>query len=329
MSILKMFYRSLSSMRTGLLILAAIGLMSAIGSGLSPDSFYQTIIFKLFLLLLLINMTLCSITQLTKYLKSQSREKSEKRQSYRKIGILLLHFGVVLILIAGTVNSIYGQYVQIKITEGSVFNISDVINNVKPFQIQLDRFKIDFNEDGSPSQYYSEVSLMEGNNLIKQYGISVNNPLVYEGIKAYQSSYGYLVEIHGESDSGWEEQTALAEGSAFKIKGTDKDVMIYRYIPDYDPQYGMNSKTLRPSNPRVIYSIYEQGNLLDVGIAEFGERAEIEPGISVKFKGIKPYTVLNLKRDPGLFLVWPGGLMLAGGACLAYLLKNKKREVEA
>lgn len=325
MRIINVIYRFLSSMKTGLILLAMIGIMSAIGTGLLPDNFYHSFWFKFLLLLLLLNMSTCTINQLARYLTNRLKQNGSKRSSFRPIGLLLLHAGVVLVLIGGTINSFNGQSESLKIVQGDEIDISTVIRKANPFSIKLDEFKIEFNADGSPSQYYSNVSIAEGGSASKPYSISVNNPLEYRGVKAYQSSFGYLVDVRGRSNSGWMENKILEEGGILEITDTDKALMIYKYIPDFDPQFGMASKSLKPDNPRIVYSVYQKGSLLNVGAASFGEEIEIEPDTYVKFSGTKPYTVLTIKRDPGLSLVALGGLMLMLGVCLALVLKVKKQ----
>jgi cytochrome c biogenesis protein len=194
-----------------------------------------------------------------------------------------------------------------------------------PFAMKLKQFEIEFNEDATPAQYISHVSLTEAGRIVQQYSISVNHPLSYGGIKAYQSSFGYLVDLEGESNNGWKEQRVLGENGIFEIEGTDKALKIFKYIPNFEEEYGMETKNLRPDNPRIVFSTYEKGKLLSVGTAAFGEKVELEPGVLVTFKGIRPYTVLNVKRDPGLPLASAGGLMLMTGTCLALFLRPKKQ----
>ena len=46
-----------------------------------------------------------------------------------------------------------------------------------------DDFRIEFNEDGSPSQYVSEVTILEQGQKVDQAVISVNYPLNYQGLR--------------------------------------------------------------------------------------------------------------------------------------------------
>lgn len=326
MKSIRTFVNILSSMKTGLIILAGIGIISAVGSGFLPDTFFHGTIFKVFLLGLLLNMALCTVNQVRRYTQGRTKEDSLLDiRLLRQVGILSLHAGVVLILIGGTMNAFGGQSLPVRIIQGEVLNLSEVLKNTDPWKLQLNDFEIEFNPDGSPSQYYSHISLIEDDDVTQKYSISVNNPLKYAGVKAYQHNFGYMVNIKGESPSGREEQKALQEGEAFTIEGSDRKVKIFRYIPNFDPQYGMHSKTLRPDNPRVIYSVYEKGSIIKVAIAAFEEKIEIDKDVFITFTGLKPYTVLTLKTDPGLLTASAGGLMLMLGTCLALFLKPKKQ----
>ena len=118
----------------------------------------------------------------------------------------------------------------------------------------------------------------------------------------------------------------LQEESIINVQGTDKAVLVYRYIPDFDPARGMQTKSYRPDNPVIIYSIYEKGSLVNVGYAAFGETVEVAENAFVTFHGVKPYTGLIIKRDPGLGVAAVGGIMLMLGACLALMFKTKASE---
>jgi cytochrome c biogenesis protein len=332
MSGAKRIYRFLSSMKTGLVLLGLIGVMSAIGSGVMPDIFFQTPLFKLPLLLLFLNMALCTANQVAGYLNRRLTGRGKNRTWFRQVGILLLHAGVVLILVGGAVNSTQGQTDRISIVEGDIVDVAGLLRTAEPFSLKLDKFAIEFNPDGSPSQYRSYVTVLAGDKEAKAYNISVNHPLKYGGVKAYQESFGYLVNVEVADGTGEKQEKTLPEGEFLALSGTERTVRVYRYIPNFDPEYGMNTRTLRPDNPRIIYSVSEPGKLLGVGAAAFGERVEIDDNIYVKFNGVQPYTVLKLKSDPGLPLAGAGGLMLMTGVCLALIFspgrKPQKQPVE-
>lgn len=91
----------------------------------------------------------------------------------------------------------------------------------------------------------------------------------------------------------------------------------------------MNSKTLRPDNPRIIYSIYENEKVLRVGAASFGEKVKVDDTVFLSFDKVQPYTVLQLKSDPGLPYAGLGGLMLMIGVCLVLSRGKTKPNTQA
>ncbi|MGE5422213.1 MAG: hypothetical protein ACM3QW_03030, partial [Ignavibacteriales bacterium] len=103
MQVLKEMYRKFSSMRTGLILLVSIGLMSALGSGFFPDIFPHTTLFRLLILLLFLNMVLCTTSQCKRFFKRIQKKRANNWPWLRQTGILLLHSGIILVLLGGAV----------------------------------------------------------------------------------------------------------------------------------------------------------------------------------------------------------------------------------
>ncbi|NLB88822.1 MAG: cytochrome c biogenesis protein ResB [Syntrophomonadaceae bacterium] len=311
-------------MKIGLLLLGLIGLASALGSGISPDTFFYTLPFRLLLLLLFINMTLCTINQISKLIKVFRNKRTNNVFRFRQFSLLILHLGIVLILIGGTINTYQGESKQIRLIAGDTIDIADVISTEESFYLQLNEFKIEFYEDGSPSQYISDVDIIDKNTHLHNYLISVNHPLKYAGIKAYQHSYGYMINVEYE-DNQDSHNHLLAEGQVIHFNDTNRIVRIYKYIPNFDARYGMNTKTIRPDNPKIVYSVYENNEMLGIGAADIGEKVQIDDNVFLTFKDVQLYTVLCIKSDPGLIWATIGGILLMVGVCLAFYFAGRKK----
>jgi len=319
MEYVRKVFKFISSMKTGLIVLVLIGLVSAIGSAIFPRTFFETLFFKLLLLLLLLNMFLCTVNRIRLTVRSLLAGPG-RTGWYRNWGILLLHLGIVFILLGGMMYSVYGQNNRIHLAAGERVNMQRVLDIEHPFTLQLDEFRIEFNEDGSPSQYVSEVTILEEGQEVKQVAISVNHPLNYKGVKAYQYSFGFMINAEYVTEDGEEKSGSFVEGALLQPGGTERKVKIFKYIPNFNPAHGMNTVTLRPDNPRIIFSVYEGDKFLGVGAAAFNEPVEIDESVNVTFTGVEPYTVLEVKHDPGLPLVLTGGITLMLGVCLALLM---------
>lgn len=313
----------ISSMTTGLILLALIGAASAVGSSILPDTFFQLLPFRFLLLLLFINMAFCTFGRLKNFTFRNRRGGVNWKVFTRNSSLVMLHVGIILILIGASFYSYLGQSAQLSILEGDTADLRKVINTDKPISLKLESFTIQYNDDGSPSQYYSVLQVIEAERPPFRKTISVNYPLKYEGIKAYQSSYGYLTQV--QVDDGAAKKSSLAkDGDSIQFAATSRIVKIFKYIPYFDESQGLESSSDQPLNPRVIYSVYEGTELLGVGAAPFDEKIRIDENAFISFGGVKPFSVLLIKSDPGLPLAAAGGLLLMLGVCLSLLGPRRK-----
>ena len=83
---------------------------------------------------------------------------------------------------------------------------------------------------------------------------------------------------------------------------------------------------MRPDNPRIIFSVYEDQQLIGIGAAQFDERVEIDENVYVVFPAVEPYTILKVKSDPGLPLAFLGGGMFMIGVTMALLAAISRKK---
>lgn len=320
-------YNFISSMNAGLILLTLIGIISAIGSSLWPDVFFKTVWFRLLLLLFFVNMALCTFNSIRRFIKQNKRIIKNKRQMLRSICLVMLHLGIVLIIIGAALNSWFGHSVQLSILQGDTVNINKIIPTKTPFDLKLLDFKITFNEDGSPAQYYSALQVSAPGRDDYQKTISVNHPLTYAGVKFYQNSFGYLLDTKAEDGQAAAKSLRLQDGDIINFAATSKTVKIFKYIPNFDPALGMQTKSLEPVNPRVVYTVYDGKALMGVGAASFNEKIKIDDNVFITFQQVHPYSILTAKTDPGLPLTTTGGILLMLGISIALLMPRKKPAV--
>lgn len=316
------FYNFISSMNAGLILLALIAIASAIGSSLWPEVFFKTLYFRLLLLLFLVNMALCTCKSLSRFIARKNRFWHNKRQMFRSICLILLHSGIVLIIIGAGLNSYLGHSLQLSIQQGETVEINQIVPLNAPIKLKLLDFKITFNDDGSPAQYYSTLQASYAGQNEHRQTISVNHPLTFAGVKFYQHSFGYLLNTVREDD-GATKNLLLDNGDLVSFASTHRLVKVFKYIPNFDPALGMQTRSLQPNNQRVIYSVYDGNDLLGVGTAPFKERIEIDEQAFITFTQVQPYSVLTVKTDPGLPLTAAGGILLMLGTSVVLLMPRK------
>jgi cytochrome c biogenesis protein ResB len=114
------------------------------------------------------------------------------------IGSFITHLSFIIITLGAIYGGFSGYEGFINAPEGQTFSIT---NNVqwstdnKPsandeFQVRVNRFWIDYATDGSVKDYYSNLTVLDQGQEVKTKTIQVNDPLIYKGVKFYQSSYG-------------------------------------------------------------------------------------------------------------------------------------------
>lgn len=119
-----------------------------------------------------------------------------RKNRLSKLGFFLMHGGVIVIVLGGLVTSQFGFRGGMSIPEGGADDIvyvqaGDTYRQIKlPFRVRNDAFAIDYYTTGMPSDYRSDLTLLQGDLKLAAARIMVNHPLRYRGITFYQASFG-------------------------------------------------------------------------------------------------------------------------------------------
>jgi cytochrome c biogenesis protein len=208
------------------------------------------------------------------------------------------------------------------------------------FQIRCDEFNVDFYPaTDMPKAYKSWLTVVrDGKEVVKKM-IEVNNPLAYEGITFYQSSYGLVPGGAGNAvfrfrvsaRDGRPEVLDLRFGSSFVIPGTG----LTGKIEDFSPALGIDNRTggaftyaEQLNNPAVFINFFEGGNRKFGGwiLKRYPETWRMPDGSSVEFAGIwgMQYTGLQVRKDPGVWIVYLGCIAMAAGLFIAFFMSHRK-----
>ena len=117
-----------------------------------------------------------------------------RRKTLRKPATFFLHISFVLILAGALVTMLAGKSGMMELRRGLVSNewTSDKgFRQRLPFTLQLKEFKVEYYQGtDDPSDYISKVVLKDSrSDTEREYTISMNNILKYDGYRFYQSSY--------------------------------------------------------------------------------------------------------------------------------------------
>ncbi len=289
--------------------------------------------FQLLLVLLMVNLVVCSLNRLPKIWSARGLTKKEW---LGRLGPYLTHFSLIIILAGSLIGNIWGFKAYINIPEGESINAvvlrdSNQMLNLD-FDIRLDKFtEVKYPGSQITKEDASEVTILEKGREVLKKAILINHPLQFKGVSFYQSGHGFIppkpggtkaelaITPQGGGSKGIRLQ--IAEGETKEIPGTDRKVQLVTFVPDVslDKENRIISKSDQPHNPAVQINIYQNGKLSFTGwsFLKFPDfHGSKDDSFRVKFlnfSGGRPYTGLQVVKDPGVWVVWTGfGLLVLG-----------------
>ncbi len=283
------------------------------GAVLMKDGAADTAVFRILLVLVLVNMAGCAINQTAVF--QNPALWGRPGQADPAAGFDLLHGGIVLILLGGAVNYFSGFGGKILLDQGETKDIAEISGGKCPYSLTLNAFRIEYNSDGTASQYYADVTLSDQTGDEERFVLSVNSPAVYKGTKIYYSQYFNLYILNTLTKDGrfqrvecWEgEYAALPEGIFTKLKPLA-----------FDPGGASGEAPL-------VYHAVSSGDADERNLsAELGKWYDLEPGSFYQFSRVRPHVVLAVKAHPGNLLSAVGAFFVAAGTLAVFFRKEKK-----
>ncbi len=113
-----------------------------------------------------------------------------------KWGYILVHGAILVILIGGWMSVQFGFRGDMSVPEGG--RESEIMfvqgtgtgHLTMPFQVQCNKFTINFFPNGMPKEFRSNLTIIDHGKPVLTKDIIVNKPLYYKGVRIYQASFG-------------------------------------------------------------------------------------------------------------------------------------------
>jgi cytochrome c biogenesis protein len=253
-----------------------------------------------------------------------------EKARYSRLSFFLTHLSILLIFLGGIIGSLFGYKGYVNLLEGDtlyqVQTRSGKIENLG-FQVKCNAFHVDFYNTGEPKDYRSDLSVIRDNREIVRKTIRVNDPLTFQGITFFQSSYGALPEkavIEAVNRDG----SLRGEATAFFGKKT-----AVRGVPDIiepaDYQEHFLLGNGMDAGPALGINVYPpQGTPRGVWLLEkypqYDKMRREDYYFRIQKMEIREYTGLQVNKDPGEILVWTGAVILILGVMLAFFVSHRQ-----
>ncbi len=249
---------------------------------------------------------------------------------YSRLAFFITHISILMIFIGAIIGSFFGYKGYVNISEGEavsrVGTRSGAFKNLD-FNVKCNSFAVDFYPNGMPKDYRSDLSIVKDGREAVRKTIRVNDPLTFEGVTFYQSSYGAVpdgarIEIRNK-DGALMGDIAAPFGQQVVIPGGTDRIE----VADYEEHHHLPDGS--EGGPALGVNLYQDGKapaglwLLEKDPASGGMRFG-DYYFTVKEIKLKKYTGLQVNKDPGELLVWFGSVMLIAGIMIAFFVSHKK-----
>lgn len=274
------------------------------------------------------------------HLEENALQFYAEKGRYSRLGVYITHFSIILIFIGAIVGIFFGFNGGVNIPEGGATQVAYVGRGGRQiplgFTVAVDDFEVDFYEGtDTPKEFKSWLTVLENGRLIMRKQIEVNVPLRYKGITFYQSSYGYNPRPDSlfkftVASKGRREEVGVKFNESFSIPGTN----ITGKVVDFSPALGIDEKgnvftyAEMMNNPAAFVEFTENGKSIKKQwiLKRYPQTWRVSDGIIVEFKDLwgAQYTGLQVRKDPGVWIVYLGCVVMAIGLYAAFFMSHTK-----
>ncbi len=243
-------------------------------------------------------------------------------------GIYLLHASIVIIMLGALVGSFWGKKGNIVLMEGDSTDHFISRGGVgKPgsrvplgFEVKCERFVVQFYDNGAPKEFRSDLVIYEDGKKVKEKDIRVNDPLEYKGFTFYQSSYQGIPEVLLKFviSDGQEINVSIPAYEQRLLKGVGVAYGIMQFMPQIHgvPAAKIWFGQFRGTPPQAFWLV--KGHDREIKI---GDKIVKVSMVDAKQKYM---TGLQVKKDPGVWIVWVGCLGLILGFIVVFWIPHRR-----
>jgi cytochrome c biogenesis protein len=264
-----------------------------------------------------------------------------ERNRFSVLAVYIIHASLLLIFVGGIVDAIYGYKGFLMLTKGqsaSQLELSDKSVHKLPFTLRFDTGAREDYADGSPKQWWSQVTVLENGKEVEKKKIEVNEPLVRDGLRFFQSSFGTSEEIDSlvviatnKLNAADTKEITLSGNNPVPLDA-DTSIAIGRFIPDFVIRDNeIYKRSNNPVNPAIQLLITKKAaapkevwlfpSQSDVPAAEFESyKFAFKPGSGT----LAPFTGLAVSHEPGQWAVWAGCILMGIGLTLAFYCVHRR-----
>jgi len=261
-----------------------------------------------------------------------------ERNRISEMAVYIVHASLLLIFLGGIIDALYGWKGFLMLSPGKAGNQIEMKNGVikdLPFAIRCDAAGEDTYTDGTPKKYWSKLAVVADGREVSSKEIVVNDPLVYNGVRFYQASYGRtgklekLVLNATPVKAGSPQEISLATNETATLDA-DTTVQLVEFIPDYVVQdghvYARSNDVVNPAVHLIVTSTKANtsANYWLPEIPGIAENASSPYAFQPKDLKTGVFTGLEVSHEPGQWSVWGGVILMAIGLTFVFYVVHMR-----
>lgn len=240
--------------------------------------------------------------------------------------VYVVHLSVLFVLFGALLGSLFGFKGHMSIPEGETMGEVELAEGDRllklPFAVRCDKFQVSFYDTGMPKEFVSDLAILQDGKEVHKQSIRVNDPLTWDGVTLYQSSYGSVVrkaELEvTDRNTGKLSRITLPYREPVKVPETEDEMTLLDYQQDLG-QFGpaIAVAVLRPGQEPT-------GSWILVNMPSFHGNKVVNYQIKVLNTQTVSYTGLQVKKDPGIWVVYIGFIAMMVGIAIAFYSTQRK-----
>ncbi|MBX9692447.1 MAG: cytochrome c biogenesis protein ResB [Cyanobacteria bacterium] len=232
---------------------------------------------------------------------------------YGRLAATVTHIGLLTLLLGVTITSWTGFSGFTPVRLGETMSFADSqhsklwIGSLPKWNVEVRSTRRENHPTGEAKQWYSDLQVVgpHGEKL-KRGEISVNNPLSYDGVDIYQSTWG-LDQVRVSFNGHVKNLTLTPMGKRYAaMMPLDRDSIMIFSVMDQSSPLRLFAKRTDWQAPKPLGEI-KPNHSVDLG------------GVKLKFIGVVPITGLQYKCDPGIPIVYPAFALIIIGVSMAMI----------
>jgi cytochrome c biogenesis protein len=227
-------------------------------------------------------------------------------------GSLITHLSFVVLVVGALLGSLLGFKGYFMEGAGTTIPIQAIQISKgqvsETFSVRINSAEDRLLANGERDNWYTDLSILENGQEMARKTLSVNHPLVYKGITFYQANFAngalFTAEMKGQKNP-----VVLRDGGASYYQAPGTDLYLIASLSGNSSQ-----------KPNVLYQVFKGmgANPIQTGQIKTGETIDVQGAYRLTFEGLAGFSGLQVKKDPGVAVIWLGCGLLLGGLLLAF-----------